>query len=58
VGCPAPEPNPNGFVAGCCGGALAGPAKENGVDGAGANGWVPNAGLAGADPKAPPLADC
>ena len=56
VGCPAPEPNPNGFGADCCGGALVGPANGNGVDGAGANCWEPNAGLAGADPKAPPLA--
>lgn len=57
VGCPAPEPNPNGFGAGCCGGALAGPPKENGVDDVGARGCVPNAGLAGADPNAPPLTD-
>jgi len=33
-----------------------GPAKEKGVDDAGANSCVPNAGLAGADPNAPPLA--
>ena len=33
-----------------------GPAKEKGADDAGANGCVPNAGLAGADPNAPPLA--
>ena len=56
MGCPVPEPNPNGFGAGCCGGALVGPAKEKGVDDAGANGCELNAGLAGADPNAPPLA--
>jgi hypothetical protein len=56
VGCPPPEPNPNGFGAGCCAGALVGPANGNGVDGAGANCCAPNAGLAGADPNAPPLA--
>lgn len=56
VGCAAPEPNPNGFGEGCCGGALVGPANVNGVDGAGANCCEPNAGLAGADPNAPPLA--
>jgi hypothetical protein len=56
VGCPAPEPNPNGLGAGCCGGALVGPANANGVDDAGANCCEPNAGLAGADPNAPPLA--
>ena len=33
-----------------------GPIKENGEDDAGANGCVPNAGLGGADPNAPPLA--
>ena len=56
MGCPVPEPNPNGLAAGCCGGALVGPANGKGVDDAGANGCVPNAGLAGADPNAPPLA--
>jgi hypothetical protein len=32
------------------------PKVANGVDGAGANCCEPNAGLAGADPNAPPLA--
>jgi hypothetical protein len=57
VGCPAPEPNPNGFGAGCCGGALVGPPKENGTADGGAKDCAPNAGLAGADPNAPPLTD-
>ena len=56
VGCRVPEPNPNGFDAGCCAGALAGPANWNGVDDAGANGCAPNAGLVGAEPNAAPLA--
>lgn len=56
AGCDAPEPNPNGFGAGCCGGALVGPANGNDEDDAGANDCVPNAGLAGADPNPPPLA--
>jgi hypothetical protein len=56
VGCPVPEPNPNGFDAGCCGGALVGPPKANGAEDGGPNDCAPNAGLAGADPNAPPLA--
>ena len=57
VASPAPEPNPNGLDAGCCGGALVGPPKENGADDVGARDCVPKAGLAGADPNPLPLTD-